>query len=409
MAGISEAFCRHSSFVERSGNQNVDMSGCAGLEEVYFDGTAITGLSLPNGGALKKLHLPESVVNLTLRNQTALTEFVMPSYRNVSTLWIENVSPVVDPLEILSQIPVNSRGRLIGVHMAVESYQEIVDFIARLDTMRGIDENNLNVATAQVSGTIYLEEVTQPQLNEIAQWQSRYPSLSVLYSRVETYTVRFWVDGVLEATVHNVAWGADVQYPNETPSRPETTGAVWEFVEWLPAPENVTGDMDCYAQFRNTIPTIRLLVEGTLSGDYHNDRVNIAGFNSFMGMKLGTVSLPNAIDISGAFQYATVDRLFVPAVTWFPMSSFMFATLGKLELRDCTRFSYNTFNAANVTSLILRMRSVPTLAGGAGLERVSWIYVYADMVDAFKSATNWATYVDRIRTIEDYPEITGGA
>ena len=83
-------------------SQSVDMSGCTGLEEVYFNGTSITGLSLPNGGNLKKLHLPESVVNLTLRNQTALTEFVMPSYRNVSTLWIENVSSVVDPLEILN-------------------------------------------------------------------------------------------------------------------------------------------------------------------------------------------------------------------------------------------------------------------------------------------------------------------
>jgi len=36
-------------------------------------------------------------------------------------------------------------------------------------------------------------------------------------------------------------------------------------------------------------------------------------------------------------------------------------------------------------------------------------YVPASLVEAYKSATNWSTYAERILAIEDYPEITGGA
>lgn len=222
-------------------------------------GTPVPGYR-PGGGALKKLHLPESVINLTLRNQTALTEFVMPSYRNVSTLWIENVSSVVDPLEILSQIPANSRVRLIGVHMVVDSYLEIVDFVAQLDTMRGIDENNLNVATAQVSGTIYLEEVMQPQLNEIVQWQSRYPSLAVLYNRVKTYTVCYWNDDTLFDVVSDVKWGEAARIPVGIPVRANSGTSIWEFTEWSPVPDRVVSDMDVYAQYRDsTLLSVDLL------------------------------------------------------------------------------------------------------------------------------------------------------
>ena len=44
----------------------VDISGCKNIEEVYFDGTGIAGVVLPNGGVLNTLHLPNSVTNLTI-------------------------------------------------------------------------------------------------------------------------------------------------------------------------------------------------------------------------------------------------------------------------------------------------------------------------------------------------------
>lgn len=43
------------------------------------------------------------------------------------------------------------------------------------------------------------------------------------------------------------------------------------------------------------------------------------------------------------------------------------------------------------------------IASGTG-----YIYVPSALVDAYKAATNWSTYADQIRAIEDYPDITGG-
>lgn len=41
-------------------------------------------------------------------------------------------------------------------------------------------------------------------------------------------------------------------------------------------------------------------------------------------------------------------------------------------------------------------------------DKDGYIYVPAALVDTYKAATNWSTYADQIRAIEDYPEITGG-
>jgi len=96
--------------------KSVSITGCVGIENVYFDGTNITGVELPNGGVLKVLHLPGTITNLTILNQTAITELVVPSYDSITTLWLDNVSAAVDSLAILNAIPIASRVRLIGVH-----------------------------------------------------------------------------------------------------------------------------------------------------------------------------------------------------------------------------------------------------------------------------------------------------
>ena len=43
------------------------------------------------------------------------------------------------------------------------------------------------------------------------------------------------------------------------------------------------------------------------------------------------------------------------------------------------------------------------IASGTG-----YIYVPAALVDSYKAASNWSTYANQIRAIEDYPDICGG-
>lgn len=170
----------------------IDMSGCTNVEEVYFDGSGITSLSLPNGGVVKKLHLPETITNLTILNQTAITEFVLPSYENLTTIRLENVSSVIDPIDILHSIPAGSRVRIIGFNINVQTVDDIHDFLDYLNTMRGLDENGQNTDKAQVQGTIHIPFITGEVLG---QFQKDYPNITITYDHISSYIYYYNFDG----------------------------------------------------------------------------------------------------------------------------------------------------------------------------------------------------------------------
>lgn len=239
--------------------QAVDISGCTNIENVYFDGTSITGLSLPNGGILKVLHLPETITNLTIRNQTAITEFVIPSYANISTLRLENVSSVIDPMAILAEIPANSRVRILGFNITADSADEILALYDRLDTMRGMDENGNNTDKPQMSGTITVDSLTGAQLAEM---QQRYPTITVKYNHI-TSNLYFYDDtGSTLLYTASVADGADGTYGGTTPTKDSTAQYTYTFAGWSKtiggaadstALKAVTADRNVYAAFTATV------------------------------------------------------------------------------------------------------------------------------------------------------------
>lgn len=167
----------------------VDLSGCSIIEEVYFTGTKIQGITLPNGGVLKKLHLPETLVNLTILNQNAITEFVLPSYSQITTLRIENSSSVIPVMDILDNIANGSRVRLIGFTTTASGASDaakksdIEAFYDYLDNMRGLDENGNETSISQaVQGTITgIDSLTGAWL---AQMKARYPYIDITYNHI---------------------------------------------------------------------------------------------------------------------------------------------------------------------------------------------------------------------------------
>lgn len=179
--------CRNCSGLGTGERSAFDISGCEIIEEVYFEGTQITGLSFPNGGVLKKIHLPATITNLTILNQKNITELVIPSYANISTLRLENVSTAIDEKAILRGLTVSAtqipRVRLIGIHWECTDATEIDGLLDLLDTMRGLDESGGNVDTAQVSGTIHTTALTGAQ---IAEFESRYPYITFEADYVES-------------------------------------------------------------------------------------------------------------------------------------------------------------------------------------------------------------------------------
>lgn len=303
-----------------------DVSGCSNIEEILCEGSSVQGIKLPDGGILKTLHLPATVVNLNVVNQPQLTDFVIPSFDQITTLRLENAG-VLDAqmLDILNVMAPKGRIRLIGFTMNAESYSDITDLVAKLDTMRGLDESGNNVDYAQVSGTIYMDMITQPQLNEIAEIRLRYPGLNVVYNSIETYTVSFYNDSTLLYSVENVLWGSSVKYVGDTPVRPNANANEdWEFIGWNPDSTFVTDNLDCYAQYRNKVAKTRLLISRSISGSYENDSVQSIGIRALSSTNLTSVSFANVTDVGeSAFESSTkLSNAYLPIVSSIGVGAF---------------------------------------------------------------------------------------
>lgn len=231
--------------------QGVDVSGCINLEHAYFEGTKITGVTLPNGGILKTLHLPSTVSSLVIRNQPLLNDFEMPSYENLTTLRLENLDvDLFDTLSMILQMPANSRVRVLGVEWTIDTAEEIFEVFRKLESYRGLDEYGNNVEKPQISGVIHTGTITSEQLKEM---QSRYPNFTIDYEHISSVVNFFNYDGALLHTTTvwdngncaNPITGGII----EIPTRPETNESKFIYSGWNKSLEKITENTDVTALY----------------------------------------------------------------------------------------------------------------------------------------------------------------
>lgn len=232
----------------------VDASGCTNLEEVYMDNTAITGMDLPNGGQLRKLHLPATITNLTILNQQKLEEVVIPDYSNISTLRIENINNVLDPINLLDHIAANARVRLIGFDLGTVTVESLTAFMDKLDAFRGLDENGNNMDTAQVSGHAHISALTGAEMQI---FKERYPYINVTYDHITSYLSYYSEDGSTLLHKETILDGADGTWTG-TASKASTAQYTYAFDGWARTPGGtlwadakvaVAADRSIYAHF----------------------------------------------------------------------------------------------------------------------------------------------------------------
>ena len=344
---------------------------------------------------------------------------------------------------ILATMPTGGRARITGFSCEAASGYVIEEFITKLNSMRGMDENGNNTEKAQVSGSIHTESVTGYHAGLIAEAMETYPELEITYDEIKNSTVRFYNGDTLLKTVQDVPYGSNVTYSGATPTKPGAEDpADWEFTGWSPEPTNVTADMNCYAQFKYIGYKTWKLVERTLSGAYENNRITHGGAHAFYGCAgLTSLKLPNmttagvsmAVGIKnlvsfsadkltevpeyGAFSETGIIELCLPSVRTIKNYSLnKMNALKKVDLPVCTGIGYGVFtNSTAIETLILRSGTVCTIGDLSGINAskisagTGYIYVPRALVDSYKSATNWSTYASQIRAIEDYPAICGGA
>lgn len=214
----------------------IQLQNAINIENVYFEGTAVSGIRLPDGGILKVLHLPETVVNLTILNQPNITDLSLASYDNISTLRLENV-PTIDIRDILTRITLNkTKARLIGFTWEVQSVEEIDNLFNKFDSMLGgLDENGNDINISQaIQGTIQIDYLTGAQ---IAAYNERYPYITINASRRDCNVYYLNAEGVIYHT-EEVANGMHAVF-NDRPQKSSNNQYIYTFAGWSETNNNI--------------------------------------------------------------------------------------------------------------------------------------------------------------------------
>ena len=231
----------------------VDLSGCVGIQTIKAKGSAATGFTLPVGGKLATLELPETITNLTIRDQSHFTTLDMDGYTALTTLRIENTPNV--PLETIINGAANlNRVRLIGVEWDETSEETLQTTIDKLETCIGMDASGNNTAAAVVTGRVNVPSISSALLTEI---NEAFPELVVVANGEPQYLIRFldYDNSVLYRQV--VAEGGDAVNPVTAgyitaPTRMGTEDSGYVFRDFGTLPTNVHSNGAVYAVYDTT-------------------------------------------------------------------------------------------------------------------------------------------------------------
>lgn len=209
-------------------DKSPDLSKCTNIEEIYLDGTVATGVTLPDGGILKVLHLPKTITQLIIKNQPLLTDLTLYGTENLQTLSLENIpSSSINTYEMLTKMKAKSSVRLIGIDETFDDVNKIKELYDILDTMSGLDNTGSYVAKAQVTGTIHINEITYKDWVTLS---ARYPEVTINPSIIRCQ-VQFYNDGVLYKNIW-VIINNKISEVIIDPTKESTESTVFTFDHW---------------------------------------------------------------------------------------------------------------------------------------------------------------------------------
>ncbi len=234
--------------------QAIDISNCTNIEEVYFDNTRIEGLTLPEGGILKILHLPRTLKSLIIKDQPALQVVQIPGTYSVQSLWIENIPDgLLDAQKIMMDMPAGGDVRYYGFSMTVQKAEEIEALFKLLDTKQGKRDDGTLVQDAQVGGTIYINTISYADYMKLTNWYKDgrhvYQDVKIVYDNLKC-TVNWWNTDPLEPYKQElVNFGESANKPAVDPTKESTVQYDYIFTGWDQPYDKVEGDLDIHALY----------------------------------------------------------------------------------------------------------------------------------------------------------------
>lgn len=166
----------------------LDVSNCKNIEEIYAEGSGITSVILPDAGYVRIVKLPDTITNLTIKNQLYIQTLSFENYKGIKTLCIDNC-PTIDTVQLLNNCKDEEgnytveRVRLTGINWPNAS----MEFLRSLYPIRGLDADGANTNDAYLIGTAHISKLTGAEMAEI---KSHYPYLTITYDEL-TATITF--------------------------------------------------------------------------------------------------------------------------------------------------------------------------------------------------------------------------
>lgn len=281
--------------------QAIDLALCTNIREIWAEGTGTSAVVLPEGGNLTLLHLPDTITNLTVRNQTELTDagLVLAGVQNLSTIRWENtnkanVLSIIDRCFALDSMKLE-RVRLIGVDWTLST----LDPIIKLISLKGLDENGNNVDKAVITGKCYVSVATDSQINKL---KAAFPELAITYGQLKPAPVTtFTFSSSQYKTIKNSSFECDYEVEK-----------VNEYTYKVTSEDNITIDFtfkcENHEDFKGSY-----LVAGSRSQNYKVTyiplrKIRVKVYNQSVYVQGATVTIGDTSYISDANGYVTLPR-----------------------------------------------------------------------------------------------------
>lgn len=168
----------------------------------------------------------------------------------------------------------------------------------------------------------------------------------------------------------------------------------------------------------NNLPSVEnievedALVTRTLAGNYINNRITLIGTEGLRATQITGLYCENVTNVGGEAvrQCNYLVNVYLPKCTNLSGYSFgICPLLETVELGAVTNIrAYDFYNCPKLKTLIINnSTSVCSLANvsaftGSGIESgTGFIYVPNNLVNSYKTATNWSTYASQIKSINE--------
>lgn len=247
----------------------LDVSKCTNIEEIYAMGSGISSVALPESGYVRILKLPDTITNVTIKNQLYIEELTFERYNGIKTLCIDNC-PTIDTVELLENCKdatgkyTVERVRLTGINWPNAS----LEFLRSLYSLKGQDELGANTDDAYLIGTAHISKLTGEEMAEI---NSHYPHLKITYDELTAHITFMDSTGTIELDKQTIisrdSIGASAEDPVQAgrlsePTKESTAQYHFTWNGWtthngsaaeLDALHEVTADRVVYPAFKNEL------------------------------------------------------------------------------------------------------------------------------------------------------------